>query len=88
MELKYKPTEQQDEDESDVDFEIPDTKSILERLERAEKDELRREHKEEMEKEEKTGQGNKKRQRRGGSICRCEDPNCRIGPFIEKSGSE
>ncbi|MHC5536711.1 hypothetical protein ACYOEI_00370 [Singulisphaera rosea] len=82
MELKFKPTEQKEDDTFDAGFKLPDTKSILERLEVAAKDELRREHKEEMEKEEKAG---KKRQKRGGSVCCCEDPHCRIGPFIEKS---
>jgi hypothetical protein len=84
METKYKPQEQTEDDNGfDVGFKLPDTRSILERLEVAEKEELRREHKEEMEKEEKSGQ--KKRQKRSGAICCCEDPHCRIGPFIERN---
>jgi hypothetical protein len=85
MDTRYKPTEQKEEaDAFDVGFTLPDTTSILQRLEVAEKEELRREHKEEMEMDEKNGQATKKRQRQGGTVCCCEDPNCRIGPFIEK----
>ena len=81
---RFKDLDQEQEDDGfDVGFQLPDTQSLLQRLESAEKNELRREHREAMEEEEKQGKP-KKRQRRGGTVCMCEDPNCRIGPFLEK----
>jgi hypothetical protein len=74
------------EDSFDAGFKIPDTKSILQRLETSSKDILRQEHKEEMSEEEKPGKQKKRQKPKGGSVCCCEDPNCRIGPFIEKQG--
>lgn len=75
---------------SGLDFQLPDTKGILGKLETAQKSELRREHTELMDEEDKedkkSGRAPKKRQKRTSAICFCGDPSCRIGPFTETQG--
>lgn len=69
-----------DEFSFDAGFKIPESKVLLEDI----TDILQKEHKFETSEREKNGQSNKKVQKRGGTVCCCYEPNCRIGPFVEK----
>lgn len=82
MEQKFKKPEE--EDNFDAGFKIPDTKSALAGLSNA----LYNEHRQIEEEEEKQGTDKaKKRQKpKGGTICVCGHPSCRIGGFVEKQG--
>lgn len=89
MSQRFKDYENKEEESGGLDFEIPDTKSVLgglnEQLTRRE--EIAREHQDLMEKEEedvKKGKKPKKRQKpKGGTICFCGNPHCNIGEFVE-----
>lgn len=76
MSQKFLEKEKDDEIEGSG-IVIPETKSVSDALMGA----VQQAHKEETEEDEK--QGKPKKQKRGGSICFCMDPNCRIGEFIE-----
>lgn len=77
--FKMKPEEEKEND-FDCGFKIPDTKSVLSSL----TEQLQKDHQAQSEEEEKNGTKNKRQQKRGGTICMCEEPNCRIGPMIER----
>lgn len=67
-------------------FEIPDIGGITEQLDQSIRDKikLQEEHQKENDKDSK-GKGKKKQKRkRGGEICCCENPNCFIGPMIQR----
>lgn len=84
MSQKQKDINPEDNDFS-LGYKIPDIGQIQATLDKAikEKDALQKEHQEINGKEE---QGKvKKPQRRGGSVCVCEDPGCRIGPMMERN---
>lgn len=75
----------EEENPFDAGFKIPSVKSVLGKLDTAiqTKEQIAKEHQEENEKQ---GKAKKPKQKRGGVICCCEDPNCRIGPMMEKQG--
>lgn len=82
---KIKDNEEKSDDEFDCGFKIPDTKSLLQRLDSSFKEVLQQEHKEQTKEDDKNGV-KKKQKPKGGTICMCESPGCSIGPFIEKQG--
>lgn len=85
MEQKTRDYEDQNTDSGSLDFEIPDIGGITKQLDQSIRDKikLQEEHQKENDKDSK-GKGKKKqKRRRGGVICCCEDPNCRIGPMME-----
>ena len=71
---------------------MPDTKSMLQKMDQAIAEELKAEHSVMMEQleseEEKQGVDKKakKKQRQGGVICCCYAEGCRIGPMVERQG--
>lgn len=88
---KQKKDEQEETTSPGLDYEIPDTQGIVGELDSAFKEELKREHQEETEedeKKEKAGKPVKRKQKRGGTICCCGAPMCRIGPFVQTEGKD
>lgn len=89
MSQRFKDYETKDEESGGLDFEIPDTKSVLGGLDEqlTRRDEIQKEHQDLMEKEEedvKKGKKKKPRQKpKGGTICFCGNPHCNIGEFVE-----
>jgi len=75
-----------------LNYQLPDTKNILQKLDDAYAEELKDEHKQEMEEEEKQDKGKaaakKKKRTAGGQICVCGSPGCYIGPMRGTDGKE
>lgn len=82
---KVKDNEEKPADDFDCGFKIPETKSLLQRMESSFKNVLQQEHEEQTKEDDKKGV-KKKQKPRGGTICMCGHPPCGIGPFIEKNG--
>lgn len=88
MSQKFKDQEQDEQKESGLDYQIPDTKSLSQKLAEAGVAAARQEHieltKQEEEEEKKTGKKKERKQKQGGTICFCLNPACGIGEFIQK----
>jgi len=71
-----------------LDFEIPVISGITEQLDQSIRDKikLQEEHQKENDKDSKGKAKGKKKQKRkfDGEICCCENPNCFIGPMIQR----
>lgn len=88
-EQRFKKAGEDEKNDFDVGFKIPNTKGLMQKLDDSYISTLQNEHKQEEEEDKKKGDKAKKRQKpRGGTICCCHAPGCRIGPFVEKSGGE
>lgn len=90
MSQRFKDYDQKTEENEGggLDFEIPKASNILEKLDKQiqTREELQREHQSQEEKEEeevKKGKRKPRQKPKGGTICFCGNPNCRIGEFVE-----
>lgn len=91
MNQRYK--DQQEESEKPgggLDIDIPDVSAMLQSLdaELVSREAIAAEHQEQMDKEDeevKKSNGKKKARQKpkGGTICFCGNPNCRIGEFVQ-----
>lgn len=82
-EQKFKKPGEEDDNDFDAGFKIPDTKSFLAKSEAGG---LAFEHtqQQEAEDEEDKKKGKPKRKKKQSTaICCCGSPHCRIGPFTE-----
>lgn len=91
MNQRYKEPETEQKGPVGLDLDIPDITGIMktldDQLERRE--EVAKEHMNMMEKEEEDVKKGKKKERqkpKGGTICFCGNPMCRIGEFVQVEG--
>lgn len=80
MSQRFNDKKQEQDENSSLDLQLPNTKPTLDALTQA----LQQEHIQEEKEDEKKGK--KKQKPRPQSICFCERVGCTIGPFIEKGG--
>lgn len=85
---KTKDQKDKEDEVQGLDYELPNTKSILDNLENAFIKELQSEHVQATNDKDKEDEakGKKKQHRRpkGGTICCCQVEGCSIGPFLAK----
>lgn len=82
---------EKDEETGGLDFEIPKASTILDKLDKQiqTREDIQREHQAQDEKEEeevKKGKRKPRQKPKGGTICFCGNPHCRIGEFVETQG--
>lgn len=96
MSQRFRDYDQKEEKEESagsggLDFELPKTSNILDRLDAQiqSREEIAREHQAQEEKEEeevKKGKRKPRQKPKGGTICFCGNPFCRIGEFVQTQG--
>ncbi len=91
MSKKFKDFETTPNDDFDVGFKVPETKTVLGGIDEAlrKQSELFKAHQDQNEKEEQDEKEGKKRPvrkpKRGGQICMCGNPACGIGEMRQLS---
>ena len=95
MNQRYKDPEQKQEGPIALDLDIPKVDDLLSDLDKIlqDRERIAKEHVALMEKEdedEKKGKGKKKQRQKpkGGMICFCGNPMCRIGEFVQMEGGQ
>lgn len=79
-EQQFKKAGEDDDNDFDAGFKIPETKSTL--FEKEKRYNAHVEQQDEEDKEDKK-KGKPKKKKRTAAICCCGNPHCRIGPFSE-----